>query len=103
MRTGKSNSVPCIRKDVEDALVGCFRLLYSRLVLLWGYSNANKPLPKPSPRPAVHLLAPQVKSFYRQAHGGRHRGKMVWQDMRAFYEQMEASGTLGGGGYLPLV
>lgn len=40
-------------------------------------------------------IAPQVKSFYRQAHGGRHRGKMVWQDMNAFYEQMEASGTLG--------
>jgi len=34
---------------------------------------------------------PQVRSLFRQAHGGRHRGKMVWQDMVAFYEGMEVS------------
>ncbi|CAM9879335.1 unnamed protein product [Scytosiphon promiscuus] len=33
----------------------------------------------------------QVRSLFRQAHGGRHRGKMAWQDMIAFYEGMESA------------
>lgn len=33
----------------------------------------------------------QVRSLFRQAHGGRHRGKMVWEDMIAFYEGMEVT------------
>lgn len=37
----------------------------------------------------------QVKSLFRQAHGDRHRGKMVWRDMVAFFEAMEASGPRG--------
>lgn len=37
----------------------------------------------------------QVRSLFRQAHGGRHRGKMVWRDMIAFYEEMEVSELCG--------
>lgn len=36
--------------------------------------------------------------MFREAHGGRQQGKMIWRDMIVFYEEMEASDRQRTGG-----